>query len=153
QIAGVRGGGSALRPEAARHVDVGVAHTMPLGITAHVAWFRRDEHDILWTPGSEPRRLPDGAVVLGRGDAPWANMLDGRAHRVGVLTRRDAPRGLSGWAGYAFGRHRYTNTASGETFWADYDQRHSLSLFGHYRLSHRSTIGAKFRYGSNYPLV
>ena len=36
---------------------------------------------------------------------------------------------------------------------SDYDQRHSLSLFGHYRLSPRSTVGAKFRYGSNYPLV
>jgi hypothetical protein len=33
------------------------------------------------------------------------------------------------------------------------DQRHALSLFGHYRLTNRTSVGAKFRYGSNYPRV
>ena len=70
-----------------------------------------------------------------------------------IVVRRDAPAGLSGWAGYAYGRHRYMDVADGETFSPDQDQRHALSLFGHYRISNRTTVGAKFRYGSNYPMT
>jgi hypothetical protein len=153
QIEGVRGGGTELRPELARHLDVGLAQTMPLELQLQVTWFARNESDVLWTPGAEPRRLPGGSIQLGRGDARWTNALDGHARGVEIVIRRDAPAGLSGWAGYAYGRHKYTNANSGESFWADNDQRHSLSLFGHYRLSSRTTLGAKFRYGSNYPLV
>jgi hypothetical protein len=153
QINGIRGGGTGLRPEKARHVDLGVSHTMPWNMEVQATAYARDEADVLWTPGSEPRRLEDGSVEFGRGDAPWVNTLDGKARGIEVVVRRDQPSGLSGWAGYAFGRHRYRNVASGETFRADFDQRHAISLFGHYRLSNRSTIGAKFRYGSNYPLI
>ena len=153
QINGVRGAGPQLRPESARHLDLGVSQTMPLDVMLQVTWFARAERDVLSTPGSEPRRLADGSIQFGRGDARWANTLDGDSRGVEFVMRRDAPSGLSGWAGYAFGRHRYTDVASGETFWADNDQRHSLTLFGHYRFSNRTTVGAKFRYGSNYPIV
>jgi hypothetical protein len=118
-----------------------------------VTWYQRREADVLWTRGGEPRRLPDQTILLGRGDAPWTNALDGRARGVDVVVRRDAPSGLSGWAGYAYGRHRYTDSSSAETFWADADQRHTVSLYGRYRVSNRTSLSAKFRYGSNYPIT
>ena len=153
QILGVRGGGATLQPERARHVDVMVTQSLPLSTSLQASWFARDEGDVLWTPGAEPRRLENGSIYQGRGDAPWVNALDGRARGVEILLRRDAPGGLSGWAGYAYNRHRYTEIATSQSFWSDFDQRHALSLFGHYRISNRSTVGAKFRYGSNYPRV
>lgn len=152
-LEGVRGGGGQLRPETARHLDLGLAQTLPRGLVLQVTGYARDESGILWAAGAEPRRLADGSIQLGRADARWTNALDGRARGVEVLLRRDAPSGLSGWAGYAYGRHDYADAATGESFAADYDQRHSLSLFGHYRISNRTTVGAKFRYGSNYPLA
>jgi hypothetical protein len=103
-------------------------------------------------PAEEPRRLPTGAIQPGFFDARWVNALDGRARGVEFVVRREAPGGLSGWAGYAYARHRYTDTTTGEQFWADADQRHTLSLYGNYRLSSRTTLSAKFRYGSNYPI-
>jgi len=69
------------------------------------------------------------------------------------VLRRDISTGLSGWIGYAYGRHRYTDRLTTEQFWGDFGQRHALSVFSHYRLSNRTTFGGKFRYGSNYPLV
>jgi hypothetical protein len=42
---------------------------------------------------------------------------------------------------------------TGERFWSDYDQRHSLSTYALYRLSNRTSLGAKFRYGTNYPIT
>jgi hypothetical protein len=48
---------------------------------------------------------------------------------------------------------KYTSAATGESFWADADQRHTVSLYGNYRLSSRSSLSARYRYGSNYPMV
>jgi hypothetical protein len=153
QVYGLSGGGTALEPETATHFDLGITQQLTGDTTLHATWYMREERDVLWPRGAEARRLANGAIVLGRGDAPWVNALDGRARGFEVTLRRDAASGLSGWAGYAYGRHRYTDTATGEQFAADADQRHTLSLYGSYRVSHRSTVSAKFRYGSNYPLA
>ena len=128
-------------------------HTIVRDTTLQLTWFVRDEDDVLWAAGAEPRRLDDGSVQLGRGDARWTNALAGRARGVEVVLRRTAPAGLSGWAGYAYGHLRYTDTVSGDMFWADADQRHTVTVFGNYRVSNRTNVSGKFRYGSNYPIV
>jgi hypothetical protein len=149
---GVRADAS-LQPERATHLDIGVVQALPLAAMLQITWFARDEQNVLWTPGAEPRLRQDGTVQPGRGDARWANRLDGHARGVEAVLRRDTPAGWSGWAAYAYNRHRYTDTESSEAFWSDADQRHAVSLFGHYRLSNRTTVGAKFRYGTNYPRI
>jgi hypothetical protein len=152
QVFGLRGGGRALRPERAVHADVGIDYGLRRDTQLLATVYGRRERDVLWTPGSETRRLATGAVRQGFDDAPWVNGLQGTARGVELVVRRDSPTGLSGWAGYAYARHRYTDTATGEQFWADADQRHTLSLYGNYRVSSRSTVSAKLRYGSNYPI-
>lgn len=144
-------GGSSLRPERANHFDASVEQSLPWSSTLTAGWFAREERDVLWRPSAEPRRQADGTVQPGRGDARWVNDLSGRARGVEVMVRRDAPSGLSGWAAFAHLSHRYTSVATGESFRADAEQRHAVSLFGYYPLSNRTTAGLKFRYGSNYP--
>jgi hypothetical protein len=58
---------------------------------------------------------------------------------------------LSGWVAYSFGRTRYTDRVTGETFDGDFDQRHTASVFAHCRLSSRMSISSRWRYGSNRP--
>lgn len=142
-----------LSPESATHGDVGLVQALDRSTTVQITAFRRDEQDVLGAVDAEPRRLPDGTLTLGRGDARWANRLEGQAHGIESVVRREAPDGLSGWIAYAFARHRYTDVITGEQFWSDNDQRHTFSAYGLYRLSNRTTLGAKFRYGSNYPLT
>jgi hypothetical protein len=153
QVFGVRGGGPDLAPERAMHMDAGLEHTLPRQTRILLNVYARRERDVLWTPGSETRRSSNGAIVQGRFDAPWVNALRGDARGVEVVARRDAVDGFSGWAGYAFGRLRYASTPTAEAFWADADQRHTLSLYGNYRLSSRTSVSARFRYGSNYPIA
>jgi hypothetical protein len=142
-----------LKPERATHADLTLAQTFPNGISVQITGFQRDERDLLWAAGSEPKALPEGGFVLGRGDAQWSNRLAGRARGVEAMLRRDAPGGLSGWIAYGYGEHEYDDVVSGETFFSDFDQRHTFSAYALYRLSNRSSLGAKFRYGSNYPIT
>jgi hypothetical protein len=146
-------GNDRLRPEVARHADISLTQALAHDTTVQVTWYARRERDVLWTPGAEPRRGAEGSILLGRGDAPWINALNGHARGVELVVRRESAGGVSGWAAYGYGRHEYTDTSSGERFASDADQRHTVSLYGSYRLSDRTAIGAKFRYGSNYPLT
>jgi hypothetical protein len=41
---------------------------------------------------------------------------------------------------------------SGETFWGDSDQRHTLNAYAMYRHSDRASFVAKLRVGSNFPI-
>jgi hypothetical protein len=152
QLFGFQGGGAELRPERAVHADGGIEHDLSANTRVTVTAYQRLEQDVLWTPLAEPQRRVDGTIRPGAANAPWTNGLEGRARGVELVLRRDAPDGLSGWAGYAYSRARYTDVTGRQTFWGDVDQRHTLSLYGNYRLSSRSTVSAKLRYGSNYPL-
>src|SRR5687767_145708 len=129
QVFGLRGGGSDLRPERAVHVDLGLEHFLRDDTRVSVTAYTRQERDVLWPIGSEPRRLANGRIVPGFADVPWVNAWRGRARGIEALVRRDAAGGLSGWVGYAYGRHRYTQSETGETFWANADQRHTLSVY------------------------
>ena len=153
QVFGIRGGGSGLRPERALHLDAGIEQALPGQTRVLFNVYSRRERDVMWTPGAEPRLSSRGAILLGAFDAPWVNALSGEARGAEIVLRRDATDGFSGMAGYAFGRLRYTDTRTGETFWGDADQRHTLSLYGSYRLSSRTSVSARYRYGSNYPVT
>jgi CarboxypepD_reg-like domain len=153
EVFGFQGGGRTLRPQRALHVDAGIEQTLPRQARLLVNVYARRERDVLWTPGSEPRLLSDGTIDRGSIAAPWVNALDGEARGVELVLRQDGTDRFSGWAGYAYGHLKYTYSATGERFWADADQRHTLSLYGNYRLSGRSSVSARYRYGSNYPMV
>ena len=148
-VYGIHGGGRGLRPESAVHVDAGVEHTWRDQTRVFLNLYMRREKNMLWTPGSEPRRSSNP----GSDAAPWVNVLSGTARGLEIVVRRDAADGFSGWAGYGFGRLEYLNNENGERFWADADQRHTLSLYGSYRLSSRASVSGRYRYGSNYPLA
>jgi hypothetical protein len=152
-VYGIHGGGRLLQPERALHLDAGIEHSLPHQIRLLFTAYSRRERDVLWTPGSEPRRTPVGTISPGLFGVPWVNGLRGEARGAEIVVRREATDGFSGWAGYAFGRLKYTDTQTGESFWADADQRHTLTLYGNHRLSSRASVSMRYRYGSNYPLV
>ena len=153
EVYGLNGGGRDLRPERAVHVDGGVEQALSQRTRILFNVYARRESDVLWRPRLEPRLSATGTIQPGVLNARWVNVLSGRAHGAEIVLRRDATHGFSGWAGYGFGALRYTETETGERFWGDADQRHTVSLYGNYRLSSRASISARYRYGSNYPIV
>jgi hypothetical protein len=139
--------------ERALHVDAGVEHALPYQTRIMLNVYARQESDVLWRRDLEPRRTSTGAIQPGVINAPRANALSGDAHGVEVVVRREATSGFSGWAGYGFGQLKYRDTHTDERFWGDADQRHTWTLYGNYRLSSRASVSARYRYGSNYPIL
>jgi len=152
QVYGLNGGGAQLQPERAVHLDVGLEQRLSSPITLLATAFARRESDVLWIPGSETRMV-NNRIVGASFTAKWANALNGEAHGGEIVIRRDSPTGWSGWAGYAYARLHYDRPAGNESFWANADQRHTLALYGHYPLTSRTSLSARYRYGSNFPIA
>ena len=68
-----------------------------------------------------------------------------------MIQRRAATK-LAGWISYSYGRARVTDAAQGESFWADFDQRHSFNAYALVRFSPATSLSGKVRFGSNFPL-
>jgi hypothetical protein len=137
------------RAERARHVDVAVEQRLTRSIRWRATVFFRREDDILREPDLRPRMV--GHLVVAP-ERRYANALEGSARGIELLLDRRSPTGLSGWAAYTYGRTRHDDLDRGERFWGDFDQRHALTLFGRAPLSPRTTVGAAFRAGSNFPI-
>jgi hypothetical protein len=119
------------RAESAVHVDVGVRQQM----TSNVHW---------------------GATVYQRRERgvfdKHQDSLAGSARGIELVVERRSSSGLSGWGAYAYGRARQRNVRGGETFGADYDQRHSITGFGAHRWRDTTSVGATLRIGSGIPI-
>ena len=96
-------------------------------------------------------RLQDGRIVRPT-TAFIDNVLDGDAHGVELTVERRATSGLTGWLSYAWGRARNTDVTTNESYWSDFDQRQTLNAVATFRWSDRSSLSARYRYGSNFPL-
>ena len=83
----------------------------------------------------------------------FENRLKGWSRGVELMLQRKSPDALSGWVAYSFGRTRHTDRVTGKTFDGDFDQRHGVTLFGRYLVSDRMSVNARWRFGSNRPIV
>jgi hypothetical protein len=138
------------RSERAVHYDVGIEQRLSAILRWRVSLYDREERGAFRRPGAETR-LVDGAVVRGSTSARYEPSLDGYARGVELLVQRRSPNGLAGWIAYSYGRTRYQDARTGESFWGDHDQRHTLNLYAFYRLSDRTSASLKLRAGSNSP--
>jgi hypothetical protein len=145
-------GGIALRPERAEQFDLGVEQRIGRAYRVSMTVYDREERDMLRRPGAETR-VEGNRVVRASATTKHENRLEGFARGVELMLQRSVTgRGISGWFSYAFGRTRYHDTVSGETYWGDSDQRHTMNAYALYRHSERASFVAKLRIGSNFPI-
>ncbi len=94
--------------------------------------------------------LEDGEIAPPSG-VPYENILDDRSYGADVMIGRRVPNGLSGWVAYAWSRSRWSE---GEGLWfpGNYDQRHGLSVFAHYRWTSNVELSIKWRFATGMPV-
>jgi hypothetical protein len=149
QVIGTLGSREARAQRAAQY-DLGVEQRIGSSFRWQVTAFDREENGFFRRPGAETR-LVNGRVVRGSITAPYEASLEGAARGVEVLLQRRSTNGVSGWLAYSYGRIRSTDTLTHESYWSDLDQRHAINLYVSYRVSDRTSVGAKARVGTNVP--
>jgi outer membrane receptor for ferrienterochelin and colicin len=83
----------------------------------------------------------------------WENALTGDTKGAEITLERRAVNGLNGWLSYAWNDSRYEDSTRNESFPSDYDQRHTVNAYVAYRWSGRTSLSARMRYGSNFPIA
>jgi len=151
ELLGFRGT-AGLAPERAYHADAGLEGRVSPTLRWQATVYNREDRDLLRLPGSEIR-LVNGSVLSGSTTTHYVNALDGYARGVELMIERRTPNGFSGWVSYSLGFNRYRDHTTGETFDGDFDQRHTINVYGSYRASDRLSFNARFRAGSNVPLT
>src|SRR5262249_32413801 len=151
QIVGMYGAPGA-RSERAISTDVGVEGRWKPELRWQVTLYDRREHDVLRLEDSESRLVDDQLLLASSLVPAWRNALEGRSRGIELLLQRRAASGLCGWISYAYGRARDTDASNGESFWGDFDERHTINAFAEERLSPRTSVSAKLRVGSGLPI-
>ena len=144
--------GAPLLPERAWLVDAGLRLPLTTHLFLASTVFRRGEEDVLRRVNED--RLVNGVRVVASRFPTFASTTRRHVARRGPGGR--APRATGGRpAGSATPGHTrdITIRLTGESFDGDNDQRHTFNVFVQQRLSYRLKVSAKFRYGSNFPIV
>lgn len=123
--------------ERATQFDLGLEERIGEATRWQITLYDRQEDSFFRREGADTR-LVNGRVVGGSTSAPYRATLDGSARGVEILVQRKSPNGLAGWIAYSYGRNRYHDRTTAESFWGDLDQRHTLNVYLFYRKSDRA---------------
>jgi hypothetical protein len=145
-------GNPALEADRSRHWTLALEH--PIGDTLRLraeAYTQREE-DLIFTREME-WRIENGRLVPPNDSARLRNALSGRSRGLELLVQRRSANGLSGWLAYSLGHARRTETTTGQAFDSDFDQRHTFTAYGSWRITRTLNLSTKYRYGSGFPVA
>ena len=144
-----------LVPERAATIEAGIEQRIGSAWRLNLSAYHRRDDDRLRAVDSE-FRIENNRVI--RPTAPhWDNVLTGNTNGAEIVVERRAIGGFNGWLSYAWSDSRVEDAQRAghvdESYPADFDQRHTVNAFVGYRWSGRMSLSARYRYGSNFPIV
>jgi len=145
-----------LVPERSRSIEGGLEQRVGSAWRLSAAGYYRDDDDRLRFQDTEVRIVNNRVVRPLR--PHWENAVEGHTRGVELTLERKSANGLNGWLSYAWSKSDLTDPAGGsvnqpERFAADFDQRHTVNAYATYRWSGRTSLSARMRYGSNFPIA
>jgi hypothetical protein len=141
-------GNPALGAERATHYNVSIERTFGSKTRLLAEAYDREDRNLLFSL-SEPR-LENGQVTFS--ESAFRNSLAGYARGLELSLQRRSANGFSGWLAYSYSKTGLTDEQTGHSFPSDFDQRHTLSLYGSYRLTETFHLSSGWRYGSGLPV-
>jgi CarboxypepD_reg-like domain/TonB-dependent Receptor Plug Domain len=142
----------ALLPERATHYETALEHRLDDRTRVRLEFYNRQDRDLLARPALDPRLIDNGIVVAASPTAPWLNSQRGYARGVQIFVQRRTANGFTGWISYAYERTMVRDGDLQVNFPSDYDQRHTLNIYGSRRLRPTVNLSGRFTYGSGMPL-
>jgi hypothetical protein len=138
-----------LRAESAIHYNLSVERALGNKTRVTAEAYDREERNQLFSL-SEPRIEAGQITAIAN---PFQNALRGYARGVEFALQRRSANGLTGWLSYAYSQTRLTDQQSGLSFVSDFDQRHTVNMYGSYRFTGTFNFSGGWRYGSGVPWI
>jgi hypothetical protein len=143
-----------LRPQRSNQASAAIEQFLGEHVRVRVEAYDRQERDSIYSAASQFRlSASSGDVLFPQLGPVLANSLRGYSRGIDFVVQRRSDNGLSGWVAYTLGYSRSNDATTGEHFWGDYDQRHTLNIFASYRAGASLNFSAIARYGSGFPIT
>jgi hypothetical protein len=113
--------------------------------------YDRHDRDLPFRPLADAR-LVNGAIFSPPLNAPYVDSERGWARGAEIFLQHATANRLTGWVSYAFGRTEMHDGVTQETFPSDYDQRHTVNIYGGYRLRPSVNLSMRWSYGTGFPI-
>ena len=147
--------GQELVPQRAATIEAGIEQRLGSALRLNLVAYHRREDDVLRAVNAEIR-IENNRVVLPQ-NPHWANTMTGETNGAEITLERRAATGLNGWLSYTWNDSQYDDPqragTTPESFPSDFDQRHTVNAYVAYRWGGRTSLSARMRYGSNFPIV
>lgn len=144
-------GKSSLLPERSNHVIAAVEQQLGERTRLRVEYYHRADRDLIFQPLADPR-LADGIVFTPPVNPPYANSMRGYARGFEFFVQRSSANRFTGWISYMYGRTGMHDGVTRQSFPSDYDQRHTVNVYGGYRLRPSINLSMRWSYGSGFPM-
>ena len=113
--------------------------------------YNRADRDLVFQPLYDAR-ISDGEIFAPPFNPPYANSVRGYARGVEFFIQRSSANRFTGWASYAFGRTGMREGVTLARFPSGWDQRHTVNVYGGYRLRPTVNLSLRWTYGSGFPV-
>jgi hypothetical protein len=140
-----------LVPERAATIEASIEQRFGPAWRVTLSGYHRGDDDRLRLVNGDVQIV--GNRVVAPSNPHWENALTGSTNGAEIVVERRSASGLNGWLSYSWNDSKVTDAARGETYAADFDQRHTVNAYVGYRWGGRTTLSARMRYGSNFPIV
>ncbi len=115
-------------------------------------WYDRNDRDLVFQPLALPRMISPGKYFTPPLNPGYAGSMRGYARGAEFFLQRTSANKFAGWISYAFGRTNYHDSVLGNWFPSSYDQKHTINVYGTYRLKPTVNLSLRWSYGSAFPI-
>ncbi len=144
-------GERSLLPERSNHVIAAVEQQLGERTRLRVEYYNRADRDLIFQPLADPR-IVNGKVFTPPLSPPYANSMRGYARGFEIFVQRSSANRFTGWISYMYGRTGMYDGVTRQSFPSDYDQRHTVNVYGGYRLRPSINLSMRWCYGSGFPM-
>lgn len=141
-----------LRAERTSHWIVALEQLLNEKVRFRIEGYDVKARGLIFSPLTE-FRLVNGMIASPLTGNVLRNAARGHSRGVEVMLQRRSANKLSGWLSYNFGTTKLRDDFNGLRFASDFDQKHTVNLYGSYRLTQSLNVSSKYRYGSNFPIA
>jgi hypothetical protein len=145
-------GGRGLLPLRSNQAIAGVEQRLGERTRLRLEYYNRADRDLPFQPFYDPRLLATGAIFAPPVNPLYYNSVRGYARGVEVFLQRSSANRFTGWISYAYGRTSMRDGVSRQVFPSDWDQRHTVNVYGGYRLRPSVNLSGRWSYGSGFPI-